>query len=193
MLKVGITGGIGSGKSIVCKILESMNYPVFYSDQEAKKIITKNIKVRSEIVKLFGNDIYQGDQLNSSLLAQIIFSDKEALKKVNAIIHPEVRKSFADFVAKQDSQYVFNEAAILIESNGYQQMDTLVLISAPVEVRISRVIKRDACTKDEVLDRMSKQWTDDQKRKYCSFEIVNTENVALLAQVEKLIEDLKNK
>ena len=191
MLKIGITGGIGSGKSIVCKILESMNYPVFYSDREAKIIIKENLDVRSEIIRLFGNDIYHGDQLNSNLLAQIIFNDADALNQVNAIIHPKVRNSFTDYADQQDSQYVFNEAAILIESGGYKQMDTVVLISAPLELRVSRVMLRDACTEDEVTERISKQWADNQKRKYCDFEIVNANNLALLGQVESLIEGLK--
>ena len=142
-------------------------------------------------IHLFGNDIYHGDQLNSNLLAQIIFNDADALKQVNAIIHPKVRNSFTDYADQQDSQYVFNEAAILIESGGYKQMDTVVLISAPVELRISRVMLRDACTEDEVTERISKQWADNQKRKYCDFEIVNANNLALLGQVESLIEGLK--
>jgi len=190
MLKVGITGGIGSGKSLVSKILQSMNFPVFYSDLEAKKIIQENKEVKEKLIALFGAKIFLNNQLNRTYFAGIIFSDNEALKKVNAIVHPLVRWEFEEFAKNQTSDFVFNEAAILFESGGHKQMDKVVLVSAPEEMRIERVMKRDEVTKDQVIERMSNQWSDEQKRQLADFEIINDETHALIHQIEKMLNSL---
>lgn len=187
MLRVGITGGIGSGKSLVSKILKSMNFPIFNSDSEAKRIITENKELREELITLFGKEVYSNKELNKPFLANIIFNDDIALKKVNALIHPKVRHSFEEFAAIQKSRIVFNEAAILFESGGYELMDHVILITAPEELRITRVMNRDNVSKMEVEARMSKQWSDDQKRKLTNLEIVNDEKRPLVNQIEDIL------
>lgn len=187
MLKVGITGGIGSGKSLVSKILNSMNFPVFNSDSEAKKILTENKEIREELINLFGEEVYTNKDLNKPFLANIIFNNDVALQKVNSLIHPKVRQAFTDFASIQKSKIVFNEAAILFESDGHKQLDHVILISAPEELRITRVMNRDNITRAEVSARLSKQWTDDQKRKLTSLEIINDEQRPLVNQIEDIL------
>lgn len=187
MLKVGITGGIGSGKSLVSKILNSMNFPVFDSDSEAKKILIEDKELREELINLFGEEVYTNKELNKPFLANIIFNNDVALQKVNSLIHPKVRQAFTEFASIQKAKIVFNEAAILFESGGHKQLDHVILISAPEELRISRVMNRDNITRAEVSARLSKQWTDDQKRKLTSLEIINDEQRPLVNQIEDVL------
>jgi len=187
MLKVGITGGIGSGKSKVCQLLEARGYPVFYSDDRAKYLTDHNPQIREKLVELFGADIYHSDGLNRPRLADKIFSDEELRNRVNAIIHPEVRACFESYALEQSTPFVFNEAAILIETGAYKNFDAIVLVTAPEELRIKRVQKRDRSSEEDVRQRISKQWTDDKKRKYADFEIINDETGSLNAKVDELI------
>ncbi|HIP33065.1 MAG TPA: dephospho-CoA kinase [Crocinitomicaceae bacterium] len=191
MTKVGITGGIGSGKSFVSKILRSMNYPVFNSDSEAKKIIQENKEVREDLIALFGEETFSNNELNKAFLANIIFNDNEALEKVNAIVHPKVRQAFEAFAKIENNSVVFNEAAILFESGGHSQLDKVILISAPMKLRLQRVMNRDHSTEKEVLARMNKQWTDEQKRELADFEIINDEQQPLVHQIEEVLMKLK--
>ena len=187
MLKVGITGGIGSGKSLVSKILNSMNFPVFDSDTEAKKILIEDKELREELINLFGEEVYTNEELNKPFLANIIFNNDVALQKVNSLIHPKVRQAFTEFASIQKAKIVFNEAAILFESGGHKQLDHVILISAPEELRISRVMNRDNITRAEVSARLSKQWTDDQKRKLTNLEIINDGQRPLVNQIEDIL------
>jgi len=191
MTKVGITGGIGSGKSFVSKILRSMNYPVFNSDSEAKKIIQENKEVREDLIALFGEETFSNNELNKAFLANIIFNDNEPLEKVNAIVHPKVRQAFEAFAKIENNSVVFNEAAILFESGGHSQLDKVILISAPMKLRLQRVMNRDHSTEKEVLARMNKQWTDEQKRELADFEIINDEQQPLVHQIEEVLMKLK--
>ena len=191
MLKIGITGGIGSGKSLVSKILRSMNFPVFDSDEEAKRILRQNPTVRKQLIQLFGKAVYTKEELNRPILANIIFNDEVALMKINALIHPLVRHDFNEFAKNQKSNLIFNEAAILFESNGHEQLNKTILISAPKDLRIKRVMERDNCSKQDVLIRMNKQWTDEQKRKLADFEIVNDEKSPLIEQVEEVLSQIE--
>ena len=187
MLKIGITGGIGSGKSLVSKILRSMNFPVFDSDEEAKRILRQNPTVRKQLIQLFG----KAEELNRPILANIIFNDEVALMKINALIHPLVRQAFNEFAKIQKSNLIFNEAAILFESKGHEQLNKTILITAPKDLRIQRVMERDNCSKQDVLIRMNKQWTDEQKRKLADFEIVNDEKSPLIEQVEEVLSQIE--
>lgn len=187
MLKVGITGGIGSGKSVMCQILKSLGYPVFYSDDEAKKLADAHPKIRSKLIELFGSEVYIDSVLNRPFLASKIFDDEEVRQRVNAIIHPVVRQAFEDFSNSHQSSFVFNEAAILIETGAHENFDAMVLVSAPKDIRLKRVMRRDAANSSAIEARMNKQWTDDQKRPYSDFEIINDGEKPLLVQVEKLI------
>jgi len=187
-LKVGITGGIGSGKTVVCRILEAMGYPVFYSDLEAKIIMNNHPEVRRFLIERVGANAYVNGELNRVFLAERFFSNPELLADVNRLVHPLVRKSFADFAKNNEtSKLVFNEAAILFETGAFKQFDAIVLVTANEQTRIRRVMNRDGIGESEVIKRMSNQWSDEQKRALTEFEIDNNEDSHLLAQVEEVV------
>lgn len=190
MLTVGLTGGIGAGKSLVSRILISMGYPVFNADLEAKRITHQHPQVRRALTDAFGEDIYQSGKLDRARLAAIIFSDSEARNYVNGVIHPLVREEFQRWCATISSPIVFNEAAILFETGSWKQFDRLVLVTAPQEVRIQRVMQRDHVSREAVLARMQQQWSDEQKIPLSDFQIINDEQTPVLAQLEALIERL---
>jgi dephospho-CoA kinase len=190
MKKIGLTGGIGSGKSTVAKVLQAMRYPVFYSDDSAKNLVEDHPQIREELINLLGTNVYEGGSLNKLFLAQQIFSDDSIREQVNAIIHPKVREAFQLWSQEQHSELVFNEAAILFESGLYKQLDATILVVAPKNLKIQRVMKRDQLTEQAVLDRMSKQWDDSEKIPLADFVIVNDEKQPLLIQIEKIVNQL---
>ncbi len=187
MRKIGLTGGIGSGKSTVAKVLETMFFPVFYSDACAKQLLENHPDIRYELINLLGNDVYQNEHLNKVFLAQHIFSDQTLREQVNAIIHPRVRMAFSEWANQQDCTLVFNEAAILFESGSYKQLDATILVIAPEDLKINRVMQRDQVTEDAVRNRMHSQWDDKQKMALADFVIENDEKKPLLIQIEELI------
>jgi len=187
LITVGITGGIGAGKSFVCSIFERLGYPVFYSDKAANNIIDSDVEVKLQFEQLFGNDIFIGKQLDRTLLASIIFNDKEALEKINSIVHPKVRKAFDVWSEQQKSAIVFNEAAILFETGAYKKFDSTILVTAPNDLKISRVRNRDRVSADEIQRRMDNQWTDEQKGKLANFILLNDEQTPLIRQIEEVI------
>jgi len=188
---VGITGGIGSGKTFVCQILESMNYPVFYSDKEAKSILITDLEVRKQIVDLFGNDSYlKNNTLNREFLASKIFNDKELLIKINEIVHPAVRRHFNKWVTQQESNIVFNEAAIIFEIGNAEHYDSVVLVKASEETKIKRIQKRDNSSLKDIEKRMNNQWSDEKKTKLADFSIDNDDNVMLLPQINEILNRL---
>lgn len=190
MIRVGITGGIGSGKSSVSKIFESLGYTVFNSDYEAKEIVNNNAKVRIDLIALFGSDIYTEQGLNRELLTQQIFSDNSLLQSVNKIVHPRVREAFDILCASNSKSLIFNEAAILIETGAYKQFDKILLISANEEDRIERVMNRDGVSREQVQSRIDNQWRDDRKREFSHFEIRNDDSQPLLTQVENFVDQV---
>lgn len=189
-MTIGLTGGIGSGKSTVAKVLESMGFPVFYSDQEAKGIMSSDRALQSEIVSHFGEKAYENGLLNRAYLAERIFSNPEDKQVLNQLIHPRVRAKFAEFAQSSKSRLVFNEAAILFETGAHERFDRTILVTAPKERRITRVMKRDNCSREDVLSRMNNQWSDEQKIPLADYIIKNGDEDTVLAQVEKLIEQL---
>lgn len=192
MLKIGITGGIGSGKSVVSKIIESLHFPVFYSDQIAKQVVNNDLEVRQDLINLFDSGIFENDRLNKERLATIIFSDDQARNKVNKIVHPKVREAFDLFALNQNSPLVFNEAAILFETGAHEYFDKVILVTAPKELRISRVMRRDKIPEKDVISRMDKQWKDSKKESMADFVLVNDGKKPLLIEVEQLLKDLIN-
>lgn len=191
-MTVGLTGGIGSGKSTVARALESMGYPVFYSDLEAKRIMNSDQALRSEIIDHFGDEAYENGTLNRAYLASRIFSNPQDKSVLNQLIHPRVRANFASFAQSSSSKLIFNEAAILFETGAYTSFDKTLLITAPIETRIERVMKRDNCSRQDVLDRMSDQWTDERKIPLADHVIQNGDQDRVLEQVEKVVSDLLN-
>lgn len=191
-LKIGITGGIGSGKSTVCKIFKLLGVPVFEADLEAKKLMSSNAAIRNGLIDLYGNDIYTANgNVDRKKLAGIIFKDDLQLQKVNALVHPQVRAEFLDWAQYQDSPYVVHEAAILFESGFYKMMDATILVSAPEEERINRVSKRDGSDREQIRSRIQKQWPDEEKRKLATFEITNDNKNLIIPEIIKIDKQLR--
>lgn len=191
MLLIGVTGGIGSGKTTVCKVIETLGYPVFYSDMEAKRIMQESNEARQQIEQLLGRNAYSNGSLNRTYISEKIFSDPELKVKVNAIVHPLVRKSFLEWGALQKSSIIFNEAAILFETGSYKHFDKTILVTAPEKLRVERVINRDNIPQKEVLSRMSNQWDDAKKIPLADFNISNDDEQLVIKQVLNAIEELK--
>jgi dephospho-CoA kinase len=183
MLKIGITGGIGSGKSTVCKIFEVLDVPVFYADTEAKKLLETD-EVKSFYFNHFGNLVFSGPNLDHLKIANIIFSDRELLDKVNRFIHPLVKKQFELWCGQHSHMpYIIKEAALLFESGLFKDLDYNVIIIAPFELRIDRIIKRDVTTRKKILERIKNQWLDEKKIPLANKIIYNDDTQALLPQV----------
>lgn len=191
MKVVGITGGIGSGKSTVAKVFESLGIPVYKADVRAKALYLKK-EVRALVIDAFGEEVYSGEELNKEALARLVFGNDAYLNTLNAIIHPAVREDFNDWVKEQKAPYVLKEAAILIESGSYKQCDAIILVVAPEEVRIERVMQRDGSTRKEVEARVNKQWSDDRKRPYATYEIQNGGEASVIKQVLDIHRQLVN-
>lgn len=167
-----------------------MGYPVFYSDLEAKKNMLHNLDLISQITKSFGKESYVEGKINTTYLSSLIFSDPNAKEQLNKLVHPSVYQSFDLWKEKQHSAFVFNESALLIETGSFHRFDKIVLVSAPTNLKIRRIMKRDTCSKEEAIKKMKAQWSDEQNRKHCFFEIINDEKSALLPQIWKLITSL---
>lgn len=191
MLKIGVTGGIGSGKSLVCDIISKMGYPVYNADSEARNLTNTHPIIVSEIKKLFGDRIYLKGNLNRKGLAKKVFSNARLLEKLNAIVHPVVAEHFSQWVLDNSkSKLVFKEAAILFESGAFKQVDLVVAVWAPVDIRIDRVCKRDGITKVDVLQRMYNQINEDELLGRADYVIKNDEKALLVPQINSLIEQL---
>lgn len=191
-LKIGITGGIGSGKSTICKIFKLLDIPVFEADLEAKKLINTNQVIKDGLVKLFGKDIYTlNGVIDRKKLANLIFNNDNHLAKVNKLIHPVVRNEFDVWLKKQSTPYVIHEAAILFESGFYKMMDFSILVTAPEADRIARVSTRDKVSEKEVKERIQKQWTDQQKMELATIEIKNDNKELIIPQILEIDKQLK--
>jgi dephospho-CoA kinase len=192
VVKVGVTGGIGSGKSTVCKIFKILGVPVFEADAVAKALIDKDADIKHGLIQLFGENIYDAQNtVNRKMLADFIFNDETLLIKVNNLVHPAVRNEFMEWAEKQNTKYVVHEAAILFESGFYKLMDFNILVSAAKETRIERVMKRDGTGRELVESRMGKQWTDEEKRVLANVELVNNNNSLLIPQILEIDKKLK--
>ena len=181
---VGLTGGIGSGKSTIGKIFNILGVPIFNADQVAKSIVNEDQSVIAAIKDAFGEALYPGGTLDREVMAKIVFNDPLALEALNKIVHPAVGKAYEQWVEDNAAHsYVIKEAAILIESGAYEDMDHIVMVEAPIDVRIQRVMDRDGVTKDQIKKRIASQMTDEEKRKLCDFVIVNDNNRLVIPQV----------
>ncbi|PZD79557.1 dephospho-CoA kinase [Mesonia sp. K7] len=186
MIKVGLTGGIGSGKTTVAKLFEAKGVPVFIADQEAKHLLNTAKEVREKVLKLFGEKAYKNDFLDNKYIASLVFDNQALLEKLNAIVHPAVRERFEAWLKTQNSSYIIYEAAILFETGAYKNFDYNLLVSAPEEIRIDRVVKRDKSSRAAVQSRMKNQWSDAEKRKLSDFIIDNIN----LSETQKNVEEL---
>lgn len=191
MLKIGITGGIGSGKSTACKVFEILGIPVFYADDVAKQIMVIDPLLKSQVKETFGEESYLEDgSVNRKYLAQIVFNNEQELQKLNKLVHPAVFRAFDNWALGLTSKapYLVKEAALLFESDSYKMCDQNILVTAPLEVKINRVMQRDHVNREEVEARMSKQWTDEEKIKFANFIIYNDEQHSVISQVLELHE-----
>jgi dephospho-CoA kinase len=189
---VGITGGMGSGKSIACKIFRLLDVPVFEADGIAKELLDNHPEIRNELTSLFGESIYlSGQGANRKKLASLIFHDPVALMKVNNIIHPRVREAFIHWTRQQKAPYVLHEAAILFESGFYKMMDRNILIRADKELRIQRIMKRDGLSREQIKARMDQQWPDEKKAQLADYILVNNHELLLpeILRIHKKIEE----
>ena len=190
MKLIGLTGGIGSGKSLISDIFHSLNVAVYNSDIGARKIMENDNSTRLKILELFGEQAYLGNKLNSKAIASIVFQNKTMLEKLNAIVHPKMHADFLLWSAKQKGDYVINEAAILIESGGYKNLDGVILVSAPEDIRIKRVMKRDSCAEADVRMRINNQMNEKQREPFCKWIIKNDDASGVIDQVLKIHQEI---
>jgi len=185
MIKVGVTGGIGSGKSVVCSIFRNLDIEVYDADAEAKRIMEENPDVRNELLRRFGERTFTGTKLDRSYLAERIFSDPDARSFVNGLVHPKVWEDFGQWKNRQKGPYVIEEAALLFESGAWQHMDFNILVAAETEIRIGRIMARDSSTREEVRARMAAQIDPEEAAKLADFHIHNDDNEFVIPQVLK--------
>jgi len=190
MIIVGLTGGIGSGKTTVAKQFALLGIPVYIADEEAKKLMSKSKIIKKKLIELFGEKAYLDEKLNRPYLAEIIFNDKTYLSKMNAIVHPKVAKHFDKWVKKQNAPYVIKEVAILFENGGHKLCDYVITVTASEEVRIERILKRDLTSKEKIIAIMNNQWTDAQRIALSDFVINNSNFQDTKAQVLKIHKEL---
>jgi dephospho-CoA kinase len=189
---IGLTGGIGSGKTTLVNYMESLGIPVFIADEEAKKAM-QSPHVLEEVKTSFGNSIFENGQLNRQQLASIVFSNPDKLKELNSIIHPEVKRLFAIWLNQHKTvPFVIYEAAILFESGSYQNCDYIITVTAPLEDRIIRVMQRDNCSREQVLQRINAQWTDEERALKSNYVIDNTSTQSAKHEIDNILKILKN-
>lgn len=192
MKRIGLTGGIGSGKSYIAGVLEKMGYPVYYSDERAKLLTDTHPEIRTGLISRFGDQIYSEGILNKKELAARIFNSDPDRIFVNQLIHPVVRADFDRWCAEQNTALVFNEAAILFETGAYKQFDATILVVAPHELRMQRIVERDRCTVEQAEARIKSQWSDEQKIPLATCIVMNDGKSPLLSQLEGVIASLHN-
>lgn len=183
MLKVGITGGIGSGKSVVCQVFHALGIPVFNADDTARYLMEHDTALVQAIQLLFGNDIYINGKLDRERVSAIVFSDQSKLKALNELVHPATISYSRNWIESQAAPYVIKEAAIFFESGSYREMDVMIGVSAPLTLRIERAMKRGSLPKEKVLSIIEKQMDETEKMNRCDYVIVNDDLTAVLPQV----------
>lgn len=187
MKVVGITGGIGSGKTTTCQVFETLGVPVYYADSRAKNLMAHNESLKNKIIQAFGAKAYSNGELNREYLAKEVFGSKERLSVLNGLVHPAVADDFDEWLEQhKDSDYVLKEAAILFESGAYHNVDVTVLVIAPTEMRIDRVAARDGSTREQILQRMNNQWTQERKAKLADHIVNNDGTQLIIPQVLEL-------
>lgn len=191
MLKVGITGGIGTGKSTVCRVFNVLGIPTFDADIEAKALYDSNVELQTKVIDRYGEHLYLNGVFQKQELAKIVFNDAQALKDLNAMVHPLVIAQSVEWFNNQSTAYAIKEAALLIESGGHNTVDKLILVQAPLDERLERVQTRDKLSKNEVLKRIKRQMAEDEKALYADYIIKNGDQDSLINQVLEIHSKLK--
>ena len=184
---IGITGGIGSGKSTVSKLLDIMGIPVYIADKEAKKVMNNSPEIRTKLTQRFGEDIYAGNSLDSQKLASLIFSEPEAVLYVNSVVHPAVQADFSNWLKNCSSSIAAIESAILFESGFDSLVHYILSVSAPEEIRIEQAIKRDSSSRQTVKDRIRNQIPEEERNRRSDFILINNGRQALVPQTERIL------
>ena len=196
MLKIGLTGGIGGGKSTVAKVFEVLGMPVYYADDAAKKLMNEEGPLKQQIQKIFGATAYRNGQLDRKYVADIVFKKPDKLQLLNALVHPATINDAQKWMQRQRTSYAIKEAALIFESGAQQQLDYVIGVYAPTPLRIQRTMQRDGITEEEVIARINKQLDENSKMQLCDFVIINDEEQLLIPQVvevHKKITALTNK
>ncbi|MFV0572342.1 MAG: dephospho-CoA kinase [Xanthomarina gelatinilytica] len=181
---VGLTGGIGSGKTTVAKQFQALGIPVYIADDEAKKLMNRSKIIKRKLIGLFGDETYKGNTLNRPFLADKIFNNAESLEKMNAVVHPKVASHFKNWVKKQTAPYVLKESAILFENGAYKDCDLIITVTAPLELRKKRLLKRDNTTLEKIQAIINNQWSDESKISKSHFVITNKDLEETKQQVQ---------
>ena len=190
VLRVGLTGGIGSGKSTIAQIFEVLGIPVYYADISAKKLMNENADLRSSITNIFGEQAYTNNILDRKYISSIVFSDPAKLQQLNALVHPATKKDGEAWMQEQTSPYAIHEAALIFEAKVSDRLDLVIGVSSPIELRIKRAMERDKVSREEVLKRMEQQLDEEVKMSKCNFVLINDELQLLIPQVLTLHEKL---
>ena len=190
MLKIGLTGGIGSGKTTVARIFERLQVPVYYADDASKRLYRTDRELIAQLKKHFGEDVYTGDDLNRQKLAEMVFTHPEKLDLLNSLVHPPTIRDAEAWMALQKAPYVIKEAALLFESGSVSGLDFVIGVSSPRHLRIQRAMDRDGSSREEVLSRMRRQIDEEIKMRLCDFIIINDEQQMVIPQVLQLHEKL---
>ena len=186
VLRVGLTGGIGSGKSTIAQIFEVLGIPVYYADISAKKLMNENADLRSSITNIFGEQAYTNNILDRKYISSIVFSDPAKLQQLNALVHPATKKDGEAWMQEQTSPYAIHEAALIFEAKVSDRLDLVIGVSSPIELRIKRAMERDKVSREEVLKRMDQQLDEEVKMSKCDFLLLNDEQQLLIPQVLEL-------
>ena len=191
MMKIGVTGGIGSGKSVVCRIFSTIGIPVYDSDTRAKELMEQDAGVVSAIKQLFGEDAYDDGKLNRSYISSRVFNDNTLLASLNQVVHPAVAKDFIQWTQKHpEAPFVIKEAAIMFESGANTQVDKIINITAPEDLRIRRIIARDGRSEEQIKKIISKQLSDEERNQLSDYVIVNDDKHMVLPQVLQIRESI---
>jgi dephospho-CoA kinase len=186
MLRIGLTGGIGSGKTTVARVFETLGIPVYHADDMAKHLMNTNEELKSSITKEFGKEAYGEGELDRKYLAGIVFNDKEKLALLNSLVHPVTIQDAEEWMKKQTSPYVIKEAALLFESGAAEKLDYIIGIYAPQHIRVKRVMERDKIPVEEIMKRITRQIDEEMKMKLCDFVIINNDQQLVIPRVLEL-------
>ncbi len=190
MLKIGLTGGLGSGKSTVAHIFEVLGIPVYYADAASKRLMNDDEKVKAAVQNAFGKEVYPEGKLDRKYLAEIVFKDEKKLELLNSIVHPATLRDADEWISKQTAPYAIKEAALIFESGSHQSLDYVIGVKAPLHLRLQRAMKRDNISHEEAMARINKQINEEIKMRLCDFIIINDEQQMVIPQVLALHQKL---